>query len=225
MWARWGGSKRRAAAVLCGAIYAAAVGGDPAGLAQASSQRAPGGRDAGRDAAQPACRAGYRLMGKMRDFPLGWDWMVYADCLHPEKPRQAVALEAGALSPAPEPARYQEEKTGTEGETRPSPGAGESETEARAGASIAHKSASPKAVSAAAPATPAVAAGGAVRVWRRDGSVAIDLGGVALESGGTGSRIRVRIQPGGKTLRGTVRGAGSVELEAPGAGGFQGEGR
>jgi hypothetical protein len=74
-------------------------------------------------------------------------------------------------------------------------------------------------------ARPAVESGSRVRVWRWDGVAAIDLAGIALESGAAGARVRVRVSPGGAVLRGTVRAAGSVELEAPGSGGFAGEGK
>jgi flagella basal body P-ring formation protein FlgA len=63
-----------------------------------------------------------------------------------------------------------------------------------------------------------------VRIWRRDGVAAVDLAGKALESGAVGSRIRVKAAQGGAVLRGTVRGAGSVELDAPGSGGLGGDG-
>jgi hypothetical protein len=78
---------------------------------------------------------------------------------------------------------------------------------------------------APAAAAPVVAAGAQVRLWKRDGVAAIDLQGAALESGAAGARIRVRVAPGGKVLRGTVRGPGSVELDARAVPGFSGEGR
>jgi Chaperone for flagella basal body P-ring formation len=70
-----------------------------------------------------------------------------------------------------------------------------------------------------------VRSGSRVRLWLRTPVARIDLSGIAMEGGAPGEMIRVRIAPGGKVFRGTVRAAGSVELDAAGGQGFRGEGQ
>ena len=71
----------------------------------------------------------------------------------------------------------------------------------------------------------AVRPGSRVRLWLRTPVARIDLSGIALEGGAPGEVIRVRIAPGGKVFRGTVRAVGSVELDAADGQGFRGEGQ
>jgi len=148
----------------------------------------------------------------MLDFTLGRGWLIYANCDHPEMPRQAVADGEQARLPPGVVARPQafRDIPKTPGTVLADP--------------ILNPVVNPVVNPVSAPA-PAVAAGARVRVWKRDAAAAIDLAGVALESGRVGAEVRVRIDPGGKVLRGTVRGAGSVELAVPDTAGFRGEGQ
>ncbi len=158
-----------------------------------------------------ACRDGFRRQSLLRDYALRRQWIVFASCLHPEIPRIAVADASAAPPGSDEPApqrRDPEPRSGTD----------------------AHRSVLkaspplPALVGAGPPVTaamPVVQAGSRVRLWRRDGIVQIDLAGMALASGGPGAAIPVRLATGGKVLRGTVREAGSVELDPRSGRGFR----
>jgi len=152
-------------------------------------------------APRAGCEDGYRRAGALRDFALGRGWTVYADCAHPERPRVAVA----ASGPRPT----------ASGESAGLRALEEARRAVEPSGSLVPAEAAPR---------PDVEPGSSVRLWRRDGVAAVELAGKALESGSVGSRIRVKAAQGGAVLRGTVRAAGSVELDPPGSGGFRGDG-
>jgi hypothetical protein len=166
------------------------------------AQRPPAGALA---AIQPssACRNGYRAESPIRDYALGRDWSVFSDCAHPERPRVAVAARNFSQEAAP--------------------GGTLSPLQAHLDIAVPSWPRLPPHPSLAA-AVPAVQPGSRVRLRRETASVRIELAGTALDGGVPGSSIRVRTSPGGAVLRGTVRSAGIVELEA-GAPGFTGERR
>ncbi len=159
----------------------------------------------------PECPDGYRRLGALHDFALGKAWTIYANCAHPEMPRLAVAEGGRTVLPRA--------VAGGEG-GKSSPSEAEWPAEPRILAGRQKEDGAFNQTPA-----PEVAAGAQVRLWKRDGVVAIDLPGTALESGSTGARIRVRVAPAGKVLRGTVRGPASVELDPRAVPGFLGEGR
>jgi hypothetical protein len=74
-------------------------------------------------------------------------------------------------------------------------------------------------------ATLVIRSGARVRLWRQDPVTRINLSGVALDAGTAGAIIRVRVGPNAFVLRGTVRSADSVELEAANGTGFVGAGQ
>lgn len=63
---------------------------------------------------------------------------------------------------------------------------------------------------------PLVRAGMRVTVWRSGEEAEVRMAGTALEAGGRGASILVRAGLGNATLRGIVRGPGSVELVSRG---------
>jgi len=221
MPARWDAWKM---GLLGWAVFGALTGGGRPCFAQDPL----GGGDRKRTDVPPACEGGYRRTGWLHDFPLDRGWTLYADCAHPERPMVAVASETAwpmALARSENvalPEKFDRIGTGAGGSAFVEHAISEliQRTGVTSGTGVLRA-----ASASVAPARPTVESGSQVRIWRRDGVVAIDMAGIALESGGTGARIRVRVTPGGAVLRGTVRAPGSVELDAPGSGGFAGEGR
>jgi len=159
----------------------------------------------------PACRGGYRRQGTFYDYTLGRTWTVLVSCGHPEMPRLAI-----------DPGAPQSGELADRGLAIAGPALVPQTTEALSPSpSLRYASATPSP-----PARP-VLAGSRVRLWKQDSQVRIEMAGVALESGGIGVPVRVRMPVGGQVLRGVVRGPGSVELaEGLGfSGGFSGVGQ
>jgi hypothetical protein len=190
--------------ILCGALVAASGGVDADPVPARPRER-------------DGCRQGYRLQNIRTDYALGNSWAILANCIHPEMPRLAVAIDVHGVE------RHAEANLPRDWQSF----AAQGEFAAQGGlARVALKGGTtlvkPSDARAVLP-PPAVQAGGNVRLRRDDQSAHVDLAGIALESGRTGDSIRVRVMPGGIPLRGIVRAPGWVELQAAGVQGFRKE--
>ena len=145
-------------------------------------------------------------MASFRDYTLRQTWDVMGNCLHPEMPRIAVArciderLERADTTSGP-PTGLGDEADGK--------GIQGGEHDAALRRPFYDFSSAEGARSLL-----LVIAGGRVRLWRQDRVARLDLAGIALESGGAGSIVRVRLPELGKIFRGVVRAPESVEMEA-----------
>lgn len=180
-------------------------------------QALPSGSVAGDHEAAPSSSGSfYRLARIIVDPELHRRWALIANCTHPERPLEIVALSTGdSIVP-----------TLPEQLVPPAPRIPEV-AKPRVQAEIVHHSAisSPPSVpaptaamsaktSTPVPSTmlPAIRAGDLVRLWRLDGNVRLEMAVVSLEYGRVGQIVHLRRLGQTALLAGVVVGEGSAEL-------------
>ena len=158
----------------------------------------------------------YRLARIVVDPELHRRWALIANCTHPERPLEIVALSTGhrIVPTLPEPL------------VPPAPRISGA-AQPRVQAEVVHHSAIPSPPSVPAPTAamvaktstpgpstmlPAIRAGDLVRLWRLDGNVRLEMAVVSLEYGRVGQIVHLRRLGQTALLAGVVVGEDSAEL-------------
>ncbi len=157
----------------------------------------------------------YRLAQIIVDPELHRRWALIADCTHPERPLEIVALSGHVVVPnvdaqpapsspsIPGVARRSDPKEIVRRQTTSFPQIAESTPLA-----VVARMSSPDPSATA----PMIRAGDLVRLWSSDGNVRLEMAVVSLEYGRIGQIIHVRRPGQTALLAGVVVGKGSAEL-------------
>jgi hypothetical protein len=157
----------------------------------------------------------YRLAKIIVDPELHRRWALIADCTHPERPMEIVALSGHVVVPNVD-AQPAPSSPSISGVARPSV---PTEIVPRQTNSSSQAAARPSRVAVAktlaqkpSTTTPMILAGDLVRLWSSDGNVRLEMAVVSLEYGRIGQIIHVRRPGRTALLAGVVVGKDSAEL-------------
>lgn len=169
-----------------------------------------------REAASSSSGSFYRLARIVVDPELHRRWALIANCTHPERPLEIIALSTGEGIVPTLPEQLVPPAPRIPGVAQPS-----------VQAEVLHYSAIPSPPIVAAPTAamfaksstpgpstrlPAIRAGDLVRLWRLDGNVRLEMAVVSLEYGRVGQIVHLRRLGQTALLAGVVVGEDSAEL-------------